>query len=274
MPHDENRPIKPARVLAMSALLVASAAAMLKMVSVLPPTPTAYVVSFLLGVCLTPLLASFYEWLVHRYIYHRRLLPGLGRIYEIHHHSHHHIFFPTWRYVTSGPPRRLPILGSDLHEFSTDGVANALTRAGHFSFYFGLGLVLIITPAWLSTRDPALIAGSLVALAVISNLFITVHDTIHRPGSHPLLEKQFWFRFLDNHHYIHHVDTSANVNFLLPLADWLFGTLRLELTAEEERVHGSKEAAKSLPAGTGEPAREARRQRRTQAGAEIVTGTG
>lgn len=33
--------------------------------------------------------------------------------------------------------------------------------------------------------------------------------------------------FLARHHYLHHLDTEANANFPLPLADWLFGTLRL-----------------------------------------------
>ena len=68
------------------------------------------------------------------------------------------------------------------------------------------------------------------------------------------METQAWFRFLDEHHYIHHVDTEANVNFLLPLADWLFGTLRRTLTNEELLRHGSRQAAKSHVIGVGEPA--------------------
>jgi len=127
-----------------------------------------------------------------------------------------------------------------------------------------LGLVLIVTPAWLVTGHRVFL-GVLVALAVVSNLFITVHDTIHRPGSHRLVEAQPWFRFLDNHHYIHHVDTEANVNFLLPLADWLFGTLRRSLTAEELRPHGSRQDAKAEPVGIGEPARAAVQSLRTRA---------
>jgi sterol desaturase/sphingolipid hydroxylase (fatty acid hydroxylase superfamily) len=70
------------------------------------------------------------------------------------------------------------------------------------------------------------------------------------------METQTWFCFLDEHHYIHHVDTEANVNFLLPLADWLFGTLRRTLTSEELTRHGSREAAKSFVRGVGEPAYE------------------
>jgi hypothetical protein len=58
------------------------------------------------------------------------------------------------------------------------------------------------------------------------------------------LHRQGWFLFLDRHHYIHHIDTEANVNFLLPLADLLFGTLRPSLTSAEEARHGTWEAAR------------------------------
>ncbi|MST32120.1 hypothetical protein GHK86_05190 [Acidimicrobiaceae bacterium USS-CC1] len=69
------------------------------------------------------------------------------------------------------------------------------------------------------------------------------------------MEAQPWFAFLDRHHYIHHVDLGANLNFLLPLADYLFGTLRVELTPEELARHGPLEAAKARPVGEGGRAR-------------------
>jgi hypothetical protein len=254
-----ERPISLPRVLAMSLMLFLLAAGICALVVSLPHSTLGNTVAFFGGLCLTPLLASPYEWLVHRYIYHRHVVPGLGRIYTIHHHSHHYVFFPTWRYVTSGPPRRIPISGDGTTTASTGHVENALTRLAHFGFYFVLGLVLIIAPAWLATRHVVFVLGGVTALAVISNLFVTVHDTIHRPGSHRLIEAQPWFSFLDNHHYIHHVDTEANVNFLLPLADWLFGTLRRTLTDEELAVHGSMAEAKARPVGVGEPARDALR---------------
>ncbi|HEY7409961.1 MAG TPA: hypothetical protein VII13_04415 [Vicinamibacteria bacterium] len=251
------REISKRRVAAMSGALLVAAAGLCVLVRALPATGWGNALALLAGLCLTPMLASPFEWWVHRYVYHRRLVPGLARIYAIHHHSHHHVFFPTWRYVTAGPARRIPILGGDTETVSAGGLGNALTRSAHFVFYMLLGLVLIVTPAWLATGHRVFLAGVLAALVVVSNLFITVHDTIHRPGSHKLLEAQPWFRFLDNHHYIHHVDTEANVNFLLPLADWLFGTLRRSLTAAELRLHGSRQEAKALPVGIGEPARAA-----------------
>ena len=53
--------------------------------------------AFVAGLLLTPMLTSPFEWRVHRYVYHLQVVPGLGRIY----HIHHRVFFPTWRYVKS-----------------------------------------------------------------------------------------------------------------------------------------------------------------------------
>ena len=87
-----------------------------------------------------------------------------------------------------------------------------------------LGAIVIWLPAWLLTGDVSFLVGLVAASAVVSNLFVVVHDTIHRPGSHRIVEAQPWFAFLDRHHYIHHVALGTNLNFLLPLADLLFGT--------------------------------------------------
>jgi hypothetical protein len=156
--------------------------------------------------------------------------------------------------VTNGPARRIPILGKGVDAPQTTSLRNAATYLAHFIFYMVLGSTLIWMPAWLLSQSFPFLLGLIFGTIIISDLFITVHDAIHRPGSHRFLERQQWFRFLDEHHYIHHVDTEANVNFLLPLADWLFGTLRRELTAEELAKHGTRESAKSRLTGTGEPA--------------------
>jgi hypothetical protein len=100
-----------------------------------------------------------------------------------------------------------------------------------------------------------------LANAVIADLVVRVHDAIHYPDSHRWLQGWGWFHFLDRHHFIHHVDAAANVNFLLPLADWLFGTLRRSLTEAELHAHGSPAEARARPLGASEPAREVARPR-------------
>ena len=264
----DQRPISGLRVAAMVTLLLAFFAAVAWVVRHVPESALGGAIAFVLGVLVLPVAASPYEWLVHRYVYHGQAIPFLRRIYVIHQHGHHYAIFPTWRYVTNGPVLRHPILSdsrSDLHQTRW---SNLRIKLAHFAFYMVLGTALILWPAWLATGHVAFVAGLLAALVVVSDLFVRVHDAIHYPREFPWLQRQGWFHFLDQHHYIHHVDTSVNVNFLLPLADLLFGTMRRTLTEEELAIHGPLAEAKATPVGASEPARLVARPRvRTPAGA-------
>jgi hypothetical protein len=255
--------VRPGRFLGASVALAAVTGAVALLAGALPGTRVGAALGLLAGLVLMPVMASPIEWLVHRYVYHRATLPFLRPLHEVHHRVHHYVFFPTWRYVTGGPPRRLPVFGSHHDQAHTSRLANALTHLEHFAFYMVLAALCIWAPVWLLTGSLPVLAGLVIASVAVSDLMVTVHDTIHRPGSHRLLERQPWFRFLDRHHYIHHVDTEANVNFLLPLGDWLYGTLRRSLTSEELARHGTWEQAKAMPVGQGEPAHEAVRAARS-----------
>jgi hypothetical protein len=233
--------------------LVLFVASVVWAVSALPDSSWATVLAFGLGLALIPVIASPIEWFVHRFVYHEAVIAPLGAIFTVH-TAHHYAFFPTWRYVTNGPARRLAIRrrAPDAH---VSALRNAGVRLAHFGWYMAIGAVVVWLPAWLVTRNGAFLAGLIVSSAVVSNLFIVVHDTIHRPGSHRIVEAQPWFGFLDRHHYVHHVDLGVNLNFLLPLADLLFGTLRTQLTPDEEARHGTLAVAKAHPLGNGERAR-------------------
>lgn len=242
--------------------LTGGLASVIVAVRLLPNTAIGWGLAFAMGALTLPIAASPWEWLVHRYVYHRVTVPFLRRIYAIHHMGHHGAIFPTWRYVTNGPVRRHPIGGGSVSELHKAGWRNALIKSGHFMFYMTLGTCVICAPAWLLTGSVPFLIGLYVSLIVVSDLFVRVHDAIHYPGLHPWMERQGWFRFLEVHHYIHHVDMEANVNFLLPLADWLFGTMRRSLTKDETARHGTLQEAKANPAGASEPAVEVAHPRR------------
>lgn len=247
-------PVNAGRIVGGSAVVVGAFAAIVVVVRALPAVGWwADGLAVLLGLLVVPMVASVLEWFVHRFVYHQAVLRPLAAIFTVH-TAHHYAFFPTWRYTTSGPARRLSIRRRtpDVH---VSWWRNAGVRAAHFGWYMTIGVVVIWVPAWLVTHDVAFLLGIVVSSTLVSNLFIVVHDTIHRPGSHRLVESQPWFAFLDRHHYIHHVSLGANLNFLLPLADVLFGTLRTELTADELARHGSLDAAKQVALGSGERAR-------------------
>ena len=107
-------------------------------------------------------------------------------------------------------------------------------------------------PVKSGSRNALFTASCVVSGVVVCYFFIHVHDVIHYPGQR-WLERQGWFRFLDRHHYLHHVDNRTNVNVLLPLCDWLFGTLKLELDALEARRWPTFEAAKTGGAAAPQP---------------------
>jgi hypothetical protein len=250
------------RVVLAAILMLAVCGGLIAAVRLLPATPAGGAAAVAAGLALSVVAGSLLEWLIHRYVYHRRALPLLGRIYRIHEHGHHHVFFPTWRYVTNGPPRRHPVLGPRAPRLHPPGYRNALTKLSHAAFYVVIGAACVWLPAWLLTGSVAFLASIIAANVVLADLLVRVHDAIHYPESHRWLQGWRWFRFLDRHHYIHHVDAEANVNFLLPLADWLFGTLRRSLTAGELREHGSLEEARLHRLGASEPAREVAQPRR------------
>ena len=255
------RPINRWRIGATVLLLLAFFSGIFWAVAQMPTSLPWKGLAFLIGVLVLPVAASPYEWLVHRYVYHGTVVPMLRRIYVIHQHGHHYAIFPTWRYVTNGPVLRHPILSESRSDLHRTVWSNLRIKAAHFAFYMLLGTLLILAPAWFASRNVAFVAGLFAALLVVSDLFVRVHDAIHYPKDFPWLQRQRWFRFLDEHHYIHHVDTSVNVNFLLPLADFLFGTMRRTLTEEELVVHGPLAEAKATPVGSSEPARLVARPR-------------
>lgn len=244
------RPVARWRVGVGLAAVVAVAAGVVSVVRASEGWAMHGLIAFCLGLVLVPLVASPIEWFVHRFLYHEPVVRGLRSIFVVH-TAHHFAFFPTHRYVTGGPARRLAVRRR-APDIRTTRVGNARVRMAHFSWYMSFGAMLIWVPAWLATHDRAFVVGLVIASAWVSNLFIVVHDTIHRPGSHRIVEAQPWFAFLDRHHYIHHIDLGANLNFLLPLADWLFGTLRTQLTDTELAGHGTLRDAKTCLVGYGE----------------------
>lgn len=246
--------INPVRFAAVTAALISACAGVAALVRVTDGQLYAVPIAIAGGVFFTLVPASILEWLVHRYVYHRKRFEPLAQIYRIHHRGHHAAIFPTWRYTTNGEVLRHPVTEPDVSKLYPAGWRNWISKIAHFAFYMTLGLVFIWIPAWLITQNAVFLASIIVTSAVISDLFVRVHDAIHYPGQFKIVEMQPWYPFIDRHHFIHHVDMEANVNFLLPLADWVYGTLRTSMTPEEIARHGTLEQAKAGMIGHSEPA--------------------
>ena len=246
---EQSRAAEPsaARVLAVFLGVGVVAAALFELALWLAPaaaSPAGWVGSIALGVVLSLLIGSIVEWVVHRLIMHRpSRVPGLRLAYEHHHRAHHWINFPPDQYIQAGPVQYVPLWTGRLDRVATNRTAWAVTVGAHLAFYSVFAIVLVVLPAWLSSGNAAFAWSVTVTAVVVLFLFIHAHDAMHYPGLSPI-ERFSFFKWLDHHHYIHHIDTGANTNFLLPLGDLLFGTLRKTLTPEELRRWGTYEEAR------------------------------
>lgn len=166
----------------------------------------------LAGILVGVVQASFFEWAFHRYWLHRPWQPK--GVFTAHTLVHHQLckFEDTFH-----------VEHAEQHE------------ALHFQWWGGLLLMVInITPWLLIGRFlvPQLpwvpfVVSVASAFFVYYLLYESMHYLMHKPRV-GWLERSRAFSFLKHHHQIHHVYMDKNLNVLLPLADWLFGSLVLE----------------------------------------------
>lgn len=203
------------------------------------------VAAVLAGVLFTVPLCSLGEWLVHGVLYHNEL-PGLGWIRDIHHKGHHFALFPPKKYVQeSGYPFMHMRPPAQPWRMSDNAVDSWITEWAQIALHFAAGIPLILLPAWYGTKSAFFFVSALATLSFISWLLAYVHGVIHTPGNR-WIERQAWFCWLDRHHYTHHVDITANMNFMLPICDLLFGTQKPALTEAESSKFPSFEEAKPM----------------------------
>jgi hypothetical protein len=161
--------------------------------------------------------ASFFEWAFHRYWLHRPWLPK--DVFTAHTLVHHQLckFDDTFE-----------VHDEEQHE------------AIHFQWWGGPLLIFLnMLPwagvLWLVERGGidlpaiAMISAGTVAFIIYYAGYEGFHYLMHKP-SIPFIENRSFFQFLKQHHRIHHVHMDKNLNVLLPIADWVLGSLVLEAT--------------------------------------------
>ncbi len=166
--------------------------------------------------------ASFFEWLLHKLLMHGVLLKGYP--YRAHAQVHHAVFGPGETYHLSDPSHR-----------------KLVTMA----WWNAPVLLLLNVPlpglvAWL-VGSVWILIGSITGFALYYAAYEYLHWCMHVPGGRSL-EKWRSFRWLDQHHRIHHRHPMRNLNVVLPLADFV---LRSRL------AHMHEPAADATPAGAG-----------------------
>ena len=126
-------PVDRRRILMGTGAVIVVVLAVVWLVRLLPDSGGApAVVAVVLGLVVFPVIASPIEWFVHRFVYHEAVIRPLKAIHTVH-TVHHYAYFPTWRYVTAGPVRRLPITNRT-PEALVSRLRNGGVRLAHFSW--------------------------------------------------------------------------------------------------------------------------------------------
>jgi sterol desaturase/sphingolipid hydroxylase (fatty acid hydroxylase superfamily) len=199
--------------------------------------------SALLGAAAMLLASSVVEWLVHGRLMHRRSrLPLVHLAYDLHHRAHHWTHYPPDAYVQD-EVTYVPLVPPRPERACTTPGETAFAALGQALFYASFSLP-IVAVAWAVTANAAFVIACGIVGAAVVGLAVHVHDAVHCPDHSPF-ERFRWFWALDRHHYLHHIDTRANVNFLLPLGDLLFGTLRTKMSPAEAARWPSYAAARA-----------------------------
>jgi hypothetical protein len=151
------------------------------------------------------LINSFVEWGAHRFFLHS---PKIVRFaYDLHDRTHHVLFGADETYHAQNPEME-----------------------SHITFVFRdyILFLLVTTPLWIGAEllinRPVLIGGVLATLTGLQ-LFNSLHLRYHLP-SDTWFQRTWFFKFLKEHHRLHHGDTATNFNVaFIPIADFCLGTL-------------------------------------------------
>lgn len=160
------------------------------------------------GIAIGVLFATFFEWTLHKYVMHRPV--GKFRYaFQAHAVVHHQVFKADKTYHLQNE--------EDKHTIP-------------MAWWNGPVLILIgITPfallSWV-VGEWAFVVGGLIAFSAYYATYEYIHWCMHLPKARRV-EKPWWFRRLNGHHLLHHRYMHKNFNVVLPLADWILGTLML-----------------------------------------------
>lgn len=160
--------------------------------------------------------SSFFEWFVHRYFMHVRRFP-FADAFRGHTLVHHQIYH-----------------GANFQAPQGERPRNVTLRWYAFPGMLLLHLPLFALLQWLTGWS--IFWGAVAGCVVYFAGYEYTHYLMHVPSGH-FVERFRWFRFLREHHRLHHKYMLRNLNVFVPLADICYGTL---VTAEGWRSKPAK----------------------------------
>lgn len=168
--------------------------------------------------------ASFFEWALHKYLMHQ---PRWSYPFRAHALVHHGLF-------RTGP---------DYFLSKNEHIQKVRFAWWNAPLIIGLHIPVVI---WIQNHFQLhIFFGAMAALGLYYFLYEYFHFCMHVPKGR-WFEKSAWFAWIDSHHHMHHKRHFNNLNVVLPLADFVLGTL--VPTRERIAMPDRREAALQLAA--------------------------
>jgi hypothetical protein len=161
--------------------------------------------------CVTGLLAgivfaSFFEWVLHRYVMHRPVWR-FRYAFQAHAVVHHKTFKADHTY-----------------HLQDEKDKNTIPMAWwNGPVLIALGVLPFLAISW-ALGQWMFVLGGLIAFIGYYGTYEYIHWCMHLPKARRI-EKPRLFRLLNGHHLLHHRYMHKNFNVVLPLADLCLGTL-------------------------------------------------
>lgn len=162
--------------------------------------------------------SSFFEWWVHRHLMHVKRNFPFAEAFKGHTLVHHQLYHWNGKFEAEGP-------GRPPHVF---------LRWYAFPAMIACHLPVFGLFQWLTHLQT--FWGALAGTTLYFIGYEYVHYLTHVPRGH-FVERFRWFRFIKEHHRLHHKYYLRNMNVFLPLGDLAFGTL---ITSEGWRSKPAK----------------------------------
>jgi hypothetical protein len=175
------------------------------------------------GFALATVYASFFEWVLHRYLMHRPV-GKFTYAYRAHALVHHRIFKADHTYHLTDERDKATIPMA----WWNGPVLVTLTQ-----------LPFAIVGALMGSY--AIMYGSLLPCSAYYAAYEYMHWCMHLPKQRSIERSGIYFR-LNGHHLLHHRYMNRNYNVVLPLADLCTGTLLLR-----SKVHFAQAQGPAVP---------------------------
>jgi hypothetical protein len=150
---------------------------------------------------------SYFEWFFHRYLFHSP--KYVYRTFREHTLVHHQIYKGDHTYLAQHDH-------DHPEKVTMDWWAMPLMILFHLPLFYLVQRVTGVPSLW----------GGVAAFVVYFSLYESFHWAMHVPKASKFMSRFQLWRFLDDHHHVHHKYMLSNLNVIFPLADLTLGTLR------------------------------------------------